>query len=145
MFRRPCKRRRGARNREAGTALVEAALVLIVFLTMFFGVFEASIVLYVHHTLGARTSRAARYASMNPGDSIAIQNVVLSNDPSNGSDSGALGVTRAMVQVERTGTGTPADRVKVSVAGYQIPSLGLLSRTTFAVTTISSTTPVELE
>jgi Flp pilus assembly protein TadG len=125
--------------------MVEAALVLIVFLTMFFGVFEASIVLYVHHTLSARTSKAARYASIHPGSSTAIENVVLSNDPANNSDTGALGMTRAMVQVERSGMGTPADRVKVSIAGYKIPSLGLLSRTSFAVTTISATAPVELE
>jgi len=107
-------------NREKGQALVESALVLLVFLTVLIGIFDLVQVLFMHQTLTERARNAVRYGAVRAYDETAVQNMVLFNHPEAPQDAtiGVFGLTRAMVQVTRRSPGTPADRLSVTISDY---------------------------
>src|SRR5258707_5047703 len=90
------------RSDRKGQALVEGALILLLFLAFFVGTIDFGQYLYFHQSLTERARAAARYGAVNPSDRTGIQNVAIYNDP-NGSTNGATAIipdfTAAMVDV----------------------------------------------
>ena len=106
---------------ECGQALVEAVLVLIVFLITLIGLFDMAQMLFLHSYLEDRARRGARFAAVqNPFDAAKIQNVVVygTAEPPDGA-SGSFGLTPANVLVNRAGAGTSASRVTVQITNFQ--------------------------
>jgi Flp pilus assembly protein TadG len=105
------------RNRQLGATAVEASLTLTVFLLTLFTLFDLGYVMYVHQTLAERARAAARYGSLNPTDTAGMTNVALYYDTT-GSGAGVLGLTASNVTAVRSGAGTSADRVTVTIRDY---------------------------
>lgn len=128
------------RKRRAGTSLVESALTLGLYTSIVFSIFDFGYVMYMHQTVANRVQSAARYGALNPTDTTGMQNVVLYNS-STGSGTGIFGITASNVTASRTGSGTNADRITVTVTSFRYPMISPgFSGTAKA---ISSTMPVE--
>jgi Flp pilus assembly protein TadG len=108
------KSRRGRR----GSAMIEATLTLSLFLTVLFSLYDFGWVLFFEQTLVHQARTAARYGAVNPGNLTTIQNVAVYS-ATTGSGTGLFGLEPANVLVSRSGQGTTADRITVTITGYQ--------------------------
>ncbi len=72
--------------------------------------------MYMHQAV------AFRYGSLNPTDITGTRNYVLYNQ-NTGSGAGMFGITSANVTATRTGSGTEADRMTVTVTGFHYPMI----------------------
>lgn len=108
--------------------MLESVLTLIVFLTLFIGVFDFGEMLFVHQTLTDRTRNAARWGAVNAFDATSITNLVLygATTPAQG-QTPAFGLTAANVTVSRpaASVGQPEDRVIVTVT-YPVSLISVL-------------------
>jgi hypothetical protein len=104
------------RNRQKGGTVLETVLTLIVFLALFFGIFDVGTMLFVHQTLTDRARNAARWGAVNTFDPISIQNLVLYGTTTAG-PTPSFGLSAANVTVSRPAAtiGQPEDRVIVTV------------------------------
>lgn len=104
------------RNRQKGGTVLETVLTLIVFLALFFGIFDVGTMLFVHQTITDRARNAARWGAVNIYDPTSIQNLVLYGTTAAGATT-AFGLTTANVTVSRPATniGQPEDRIIVTV------------------------------
>jgi Flp pilus assembly protein TadG len=112
------QRRVSNRKTERGATVVEASLTLTLFILVIFTLFDLGYVMYVHQTLAERARAGARYGSLNPTDTTGMRNIALYYSTT-GSGPGVLGLTSANVSAVRAGSGTTADRVTVTISGYQ--------------------------
>ena len=112
------QRRLTKRTKERGATVVEASLTLTLFILVIFTLFDLGYVMYVHQTLAERARAGARYGTLNPTDTNGMRNIALYYSTT-GSGSGVLGLTAANVAASRSGAGTSADRVTVTISGYQ--------------------------
>jgi Flp pilus assembly protein TadG len=98
--------------------MLESVLTLVVFLALFFGVFDVGEMLFVHQTLTDRTRNAARWGAVNTFDATSITNLVLygATTPAQG-QTPSFGLTASNVTVSRpaASVGQPEDRVIVTV------------------------------
>jgi len=107
------------RAQRRGSALVEAALTMPLFIALLFSLFGMGWVMFFHQTLAFQARNAARYGAVNPGNLAAVKNLVLYNQTAAGSGATVLGLQAANVTVTRTGQGTSQDRITVLISGYQ--------------------------
>ena len=105
-----------ARAGQLPAALVESSLTLLLFTTVVFSLFDFGYVWYLHQTVVDRARAAARYGSLNPTDTTGMKNMVLYYS-STGSGAGLFGLRTSNVSASRSGAGTSADRVTVTVSG----------------------------
>jgi Flp pilus assembly protein TadG len=89
----------------------------VLYLMILFSVFNFGYIMYFHQTLQDRARAAARYGALNPTDTTGMRNVALYYDPA-GSGAGLFGLTSSNVSAARSGAGTAADRVTVTISGY---------------------------
>lgn len=116
-------KKRNHRKPRQGSALLEATLVLMLFLCSLFSLFDFGFSLFLHQTFVHEARTGARYGAINPDDLKAIKNVVLYNGTT-GSGNGYLGLTPSSVTVARNGTpGGSDDRIVVTVSGYNFSFL----------------------
>jgi Flp pilus assembly protein TadG len=108
--------------RRRGTALVETSLSLLLYTSILFSLVDAGYVFFLHQTLASRAENAARYGALNPTDTTGIQNMVLYN-ATTGSGTGMFGLTASNVNVSRAGSGTPADRIIVTITRFHYPMI----------------------
>jgi hypothetical protein len=109
-----------------GQSLVEATLVLLVFLAMLLGVIDCGQILYAHQVLVERVRIAARWGTMHPFDGTGEQvaNLVLYDQPDEprAARDGFLGLTRANVQVRYqapTASRPDDETLTVAVVNYE--------------------------
>lgn len=109
-----------------GQSLVEATLVLLVFLAMLLGVIDCGQILYAHQALVERVRIAARWGAMHPFDGTGEQvaNLVLYDQPNapRAARDGFLGLTRANVQVRYqapTASRPDDETLTVAVVNYE--------------------------
>ena len=112
------------RKRCAGVAIVEASLTLGLYCAIVFSIFDFGFVLYMHQAVAHRVSAAARYGALNPTDTTGIRNYVLYSQTT-GSGAGIFGMTSSDVTASRVGSGTTADRVVVTVTGFDYRTISL--------------------
>ncbi len=98
--------------------MVEAALVLSLFMMVILGLVNFGYILWMHQTLEHRARSAARYGVINPTDTTGMQNMVLYNS-TQGTGPGMFGLTASNVVAGRTSSNSFEDRVQVTVTGYQ--------------------------
>ena len=110
------------KSRESGTALVETALTLSLYVIIVFSLFDFGYIMFLHQTIAARVEAAARYGALNPTDTTGMKNYVLYYGPT-GSGGAIFGLTASNVSATRTGSGTNEDRVVVTVSGYRFPAI----------------------
>ena len=134
-----------------GTALIEAALTLTLFLTILFSIYDFGFTLFLHQTLVHRARTGARYAAINPGDLVGAKNLVLYDQNTAvqtalavAGTAGTFGVVPSNVTVARTGTaGTTEDRVSVDISGYHFLFISMGFAGTHDGKTIHVSVPVE--
>jgi Flp pilus assembly protein TadG len=105
------------RRRTAGTALVETSLTLLLYTTIIFSLVDFGYIMFLHQTLTERARAAARYGSLNPTDTTGMKNMVVYY-ATTGSGAGVFGLTTDNVSAVRSGSGTSADRVTITISGY---------------------------
>jgi Flp pilus assembly protein TadG len=105
------------RRKQKGATLVEASLSLTLFVLVIFTLFDLGYVMYIHQTLTERARAAARYGSLNPTDTTGMKNVAVYY-ATTGSGTGVLGISPSNVTAVRAGSGTTADRITVTISGY---------------------------
>ena len=105
-------------KKQAGAALVEASLSLTLYVAVIFSLWDYGYVMFMHQTLANRAENAARYGALNPTDTTGMQNMVLYNATS-GSGTGIFGLASSNVTAARSGSGTPADRVTITITKFQ--------------------------
>lgn len=106
------------RSKQRGHAVLESALVLLIFLGFMLGTLDFAQVLYFHQSLVERVRVAARYAAVNPADTTGTKNMAVYNTVAAGTSPLLPGLTTSMVSVETTDAGTPEARIKVAITGY---------------------------
>jgi hypothetical protein len=89
---------------QKGAAMVEFALIALLFFILLFGIIEFARAMFVYNTLVEATRRGARTAAVCPpnninGSTAKITNVVLFNDPY-ASGNGILGLAPANVNIQ---------------------------------------------
>jgi Flp pilus assembly protein TadG len=109
------------RQKSKGAAMLETALVSVVFLSMLIGAFDFAQFLFVHQALVERARYAARWGALSdPTNTSAITNMILysqTTDPGNGT-AGYLGLTSSNVSVTNPGSGTDDYRLAVLISNY---------------------------
>jgi hypothetical protein len=116
-MRKPIREHRD-RKRQQGSAMIEASLVLMLFLTILWSLFDFGFSLFLHQSFVHEARTGARYGAINPNDLTAIKNIVLYNKTT-GSGTGQMGLAPSSVTTARTGTaGGPDDRIVVTISGY---------------------------
>jgi Flp pilus assembly protein TadG len=131
------------RMRQKGSALLEASLVLMLFLTLMLSLFDFGIALFRYQSIVHEARAGARYGAVNPNDLTAIKNMVLYNRTT-GSGTGYMGLSPSSVTVARNGTsGGPDDRIVVTVSGFNFTLLTPGFAGTKTGKTIAVTIPVE--
>jgi hypothetical protein len=106
------------RQHRKGSAMLEGALTLVVFLALFIGVFDMGTMFFVHQTITDRARNAARWGVVNPYDATSIQNLVLygATTPAQG-QTAAFGLTASDITVSRPAAsiGLPEDRIVIAI------------------------------
>ena len=116
---------RDSQNRQRGQSLVEATLVLLVFLAMLLGVFDCGQVMFAHQALVERVRTAVRWGIIHPDQGTEpILNLVLYNQTAEpaAAREGYLGLKPSNVRViHRSATpDTPDDEMlTVSIVNYE--------------------------
>jgi hypothetical protein len=141
--------------RQRGQALLEATLILLVFLATLLSALDFGQVLFTHQMLVERVRAAVRWAAVRQWDDAnspdQIRNMVLYNSPT-APDSGSafFGMTPSHVSVVRTPPPAPPaipqpdeDRITVSIVNFQFHFFSpWLARTYTSNGGIVETTPV---
>ena len=149
-------RRRSEENmrkrKQGGQALVESALILLIFVPVLFGILDFGQFLYLHQSLSERVRAAARYGAVHTyTDGSDIVNVAIYND-STGSTNGATPILPNMqsssssgngyVTATLSGAGTDDALITVTITNYPYNFLWMPSNTNYR--TISDTEPYEI-
>jgi TadE-like protein len=131
-----------------GSVIVEASLVLMLFLTIVFTCFDFGFVLFQYQTLVHCARSAARYGVIHPTDTTGMQNIVLYSQPTlpegkASGDPGIFGLVPSMVAVSRADTGQPEDRICITLSGYRFMFVAPLIAHSFIGNPIQVSLPVE--
>lgn len=139
---------RGSRRAERGATVIEASLVLLLALTFACSIFDFGHVLFIHQTLAYRVRAAARYAALQPGETVRIQNILLYGN-GNGGTTPLFGLTADNVTIVPPAAFNPANpqprRIQVTLAGYRYPLITPFVGGVFTGRSISASSPIEGE
>jgi hypothetical protein len=113
---------------QRGSAMVESALVLLPFMAMTMGIVNLGLNFFLIDALQDRAALGARYASLNPTDTVGATNMLLYGSPTGAKDGdsivpppGYMGMDAANVSMVRLDPGLPTERVQVGIYGYKLP------------------------
>src|SRR6266702_405360 len=116
-----------SRKKQSGQAMVESALILLVFLVVFLGIVDFGQFFYFHQSLADRARAGARYGSDHTGSSLGecteAKNYAIYND-STGAGTAVLPclagecATTATVTAVVTDSTTQDGRITVTISGY---------------------------
>jgi Flp pilus assembly protein TadG len=128
-------------RREHGQAMVESALILLIFLSFLIGTLDFGQFLFFHQSLVERARAAARYGAVNPTNSTGTKNVAVYNTPSPASDASPVlgGLTTGMVNVVSSDPATPQARITVTITGYPFNVLSPYIAGSFTVKPVVAT------
>jgi Flp pilus assembly protein TadG len=109
-----------------GSALIEMAMIYLVFACMLVGAFDFGQFLFVHQALVERARYAARWGAItDPTDTASITNMVRfyqAADPPAGTPS-YFNLTAGNVVVTNPGSGTDQYRLNIKISGYSFVAL----------------------
>jgi Flp pilus assembly protein TadG len=135
------------RRTSKGNAMLETALIFLIFASMFIGAFDFGQFLLIHSSLVERARSALRWGSINgPTNTTAIRNMVLYNQsaaPADGTPT-YYGLTTDNLAISTSGSGTDNYLLTMRISGYsyKIFSIGIAG--TFTGPAITVTVPLGL-
>jgi Flp pilus assembly protein TadG len=113
------------RQREKGSALVEAALAFTILIPVFLGTFQFGLAFFYYNELANAVRAGARYASYRTYDSPtltpsaayvnAVRNMTVYGNPAGGTQPVVRGLTPAHVSVTVISTNLVPQRIRVSI------------------------------
>ena len=111
-----------SRGSQRGQAVVESALIMLIFLPVLIGILDFGQFLYFHQSLTERARAAARYGAVHTysGGSDSA-NVAVYNDPAgtaNGATALLPDLTTGIVSATLSGAGTDDARITVTISNY---------------------------
>lgn len=122
-----------SKSRRRGSAMVEAALALLLGVMMLIGIIDFGRILMLHQAFVQRARAGSRYSVVHDWDQDpaaaenTIRNVILYNeaDPTPRTETGLLGLRPEMISVTREDAGgtandEAADRITVQISGYDM-------------------------
>lgn len=140
-----------SRKNQRGQAMLESALIMMIFLPMLIGILDFAQFLYFHQAIAERVRAAARYGAVHTfTDGSDIVNVAIYNDPA-GTANGATALVpnltatagqNGTVTATLTDAGTDDARVRVTVTNY--PYNFLLMPSGVNTRTFTDTEPYEI-
>ena len=123
--------------------MIEAALSLVSFVSLFMGAIDVAQILFIHQSIVERVRFAARSAAVSCCDSDAVTNTVLYGTPT-GSGPGYWGLTSSNVSVVFAGQNTADQRVTIRVSGLAYRAYTPMMAGTFSNIPVQVTIPLEL-
>jgi len=142
---------RGRSSRQnRGSAIVETALIGLVFFAMMLGIFDFGQYLFIQHAIVERARLAARWGAINnPTDSTSIKNMVLYNQstaPAAGTPT-YFGITAGNITVATSGkdaSGNLTDDyvMTMTISGYTLQSYSLWIAGSYTGAPITVTVPL---
>ena len=124
---KPVHLRMRNRKRQRGQAMVESALVFLIFMCMFIGILDFGQFLYFHQALVDRARAGARYAAVNPtvNDNDVKKYTVYNDANASGSSLPIIaGLSTNMISVVRSGTPGASDATAgVTISGFPVQFL----------------------
>jgi Flp pilus assembly protein TadG len=138
------------RKKQRGNTVIEATLILMLFLTILFGCFDFGLALFQYQTLVHQARVGARFGVIHPTNLTGIRNMVIYSstslpDGKTAGDPGVFGLTPAMVAVSRVDEGTPEDRIVISLSNYRVIFVGPYLAGSFLGKPIHASLPVEAQ
>ena len=110
---------RNSRRHQLGSAAVEGALVLTVFLITFIGIIDIGTVLFRVQGLTERARAGARWGVVNPYDATSISNVVIYGNAA-GTGGAMFGLTTSLVSVSQVDLGDGLSTIRVRIDDYPV-------------------------
>jgi hypothetical protein len=109
------------RNRRRGAVIIEATLILPLFLIFWFGIIDLGIAFFMRETVVHQVREAARYAVVNDWDEAKITSVLLHGDPNSTRGSTPWYSLRApTVSVQLAGSAINNDRrAVITISDYE--------------------------
>ena len=134
-------------NRQRGQAMIESALILMIFVPVLLGIADFGQVLYLHTSLTERARAAARYGAAHTyTDGTAIKNVAVYNDSNPAAGTAPLlpNLTTDLVTATLDDAGTDSARITVTITSYPFNFIsGFMLQSTW-YRTILATEPYEI-
>jgi Flp pilus assembly protein TadG len=141
-----------SRQNQRGQAMVEAGLIMLIFLPVLIGIMDFGQFLYLHLSLTERTRAAAHYGAITTfTDGSDIANVAIYNDPAGSANGatpllpnlqGADSTKNGYVTATLTGAGTDDARIRVTITNY--PYYFIMMPASLNHRTITDTEPYEI-
>jgi hypothetical protein len=115
------KREPRGRNRQRGAVILEATLILPLFLIFWFGIIDLGIAFFMRETVMHQVRAAARYAVVNNWDETKIKQVLRHNDPnSTRGDTPWFSLQAPTISVQLEGSPVNNDqRAVISISNYE--------------------------
>lgn len=124
--------------------MVEAALTLVAFVSLFLGAIDVAQILLIHQSIVERVRFAARSAAVSCCNSTSVQNLVLYGSSTNpGQTTGYWGLTSANVSVVFADQNTSSQRVTIRVSGLTYKAYTPMMAGTFSNIPVQVTIPLE--
>ena len=124
--------------------MIEAALTLVSFVSLFMGAIDVAQILLIHQSIVERVRFAARSAAVSCCNSDAVTNMVLYGSTVNpGQTSGYWGLTTSNVSVVFAGQNTTDQRVTIRVSGLAYRAYTPMMAGTFSNIPVQVTIPLE--
>ncbi len=112
------------RKRQRGSALLEGALTLVVFISLFIGAIDLAQILMVHQAIVERVRFAARTTAVSCCNADSVKNLILYGRTSRPEDARAFyGLSSENITVTFSDQNTPDQRVGITVSGFRYTSV----------------------
>ena len=141
-----CYRNRRRAKTLLGSAMVESALIGVVFFVILIGIFDCGQFLFLQQAMVERARSAARWGAVtDPTNSDAIRNMVLYLQPTvPAGGKASFGLTGDMVSVSTADAGTDNYRLVLRISGYSFTVLSPYLARSYRGAPISVSVPLGL-
>lgn len=133
--------------KQKGSAMVESALIILLFLTMMFGAIDFAHIMFLQQALYERTRGAVRTGVAKQYTADQIKNLILYNDPTAPTtpSNGYMDLTSSDVSVSFADSGYSSQRVTVTVQRLTVPTVSFLLPASIVTPNIVMTLNTEVQ
>lgn len=112
------------RTKQKGSAMVEGALTLVVFISLFIGAIDLAQILMVHQAMVERVRFAARSTAVNCCNSDSVKNLILYGRTTRPEEARTFyGLTSDNISVTFSDQNSADQRVGITVSGFRYRSI----------------------
>ena len=137
-----------SRNSRRGQAMIESALIMMIFLPVLIGIADFGQFLYFHQTLTDRARAAARYGAVRAytGSGIHVRKYAMYNDgdPADGAIPVLPNMNLGMITASLDDSGTDSARITVTISNYPFSFLSPFMSKDTQYRTVIATEPYEI-